>query len=347
MGEKAGLYIHIPFCASKCPYCDFYSVKYDKESARGYVERICAEFEKYKGAEFDTVYLGGGTPSALDSDMICKIISASKKSFRISENSEITIECNPSKDLSSDFREYKKAGINRVSIGMQSAVKAERLALGRTAGSDKVAKTVEDARTAGIFNISLDLMIGTPKQTAGSLFKTFDFIKQMNVPHISAYMLKIEQGTPFYKLRDKLALPGDDEVADMYLETVYELKKQGLLQYEISNFAKPGFESRHNIKYWNLTPYLGIGKTAHSFWNGRRFYYDRDFNIVDDGVGGTEEEKIMLGMRLSRGVEKTLIKKDCSAYVKAGLMTQTDSRIAFTPKGFLVSNTILADIITL
>ena len=117
------------------------------------------------------------------------------------------------------------------------------------------------------------------------------------------------------------------------------------MQYEISNFARPGFESRHNIKYWNLTEYLGIGKSAHSFWNGRRFYYDRDFNLVDDGAGGSDEERIMLGMRLARGVEKSLIKKDCSAYIRAGLLTENNSRIAFTPKGFLVSNTILADLI--
>lgn len=345
MSKKPGLYIHIPFCASKCPYCDFYSVKYDENAAREYVERLCSEFKKYTGAEFDTVYLGGGTPSVLDADMICKILSTAKKSFCIDDNSEITIECNPSKDLSSDFMEYKKAGINRVSIGMQSAVKAERLALGRTAGSDKVAKTVEDARAAGIINISLDLMLGTPRQTMSGLYQTFDFIKQMKVPHISAYMLKIEQGTLFFKLRDKLELPGENEVADMYLETVAQLEKQGLLQYEISNFARPGFESRHNIKYWDLTPYLGIGKTAHSFWNGRRFYYGRDLNIVDDGIGGADEEKIMLGLRLTRGIDKALVKKDYSAYVKAGFMKETDSRLAFTPKGFLVSNTILSDLI--
>lgn len=345
MSGKAGLYIHIPFCMSKCPYCDFYSVKYDKSAANKYVELICAEFKKYKGAEFDTVYLGGGTPSALDADMICKILYSAKKAFSIDENSEITIECNPSKDLGGDFREYKKAGINRVSIGMQSAVKEERLALGRAAGSDKVAKAVDDARSAGIFNISLDLMIGTPKQTVSSLFKTFDFIKRMNVPHISAYMLKIEQGTPFFRLRDKLNLPSDDEVADMYLKTVEALGNMGLLQYEISNFAKPGFESRHNIKYWDLTPYLGIGKTAHSFWNGRRFYYGRNFNIIDDGEGGNTEEKIMLGLRLAHGIEKKLLKKDYSAYVRNGYMKETDSRIAFTPKGFLVSNTIIADLI--
>lgn len=345
MSKKAGLYIHIPFCASKCPYCDFYSVKYDEKTAEEYVERLCAELEKYRGAAFDTVYFGGGTPSVLNSELICRILSKARKCFDIDKNSEITIECNPSKDLSADFKEYKKAGINRVSIGMQSAVKTERLALGRIAGSEQVAKTVDDARSAGIYNISLDVMLGTPKQTMEGLASTFDFIRQMGVPHISAYMLKIEQGTPFFKLQDKLELPSEDEVADMYLETVAQLEKMGLMQYEISNFARPGFESRHNVKYWNLNEYLGIGKSAHSFWNGRRFYYDKDFNIVQEGNGGGDDEKIMLGMRLASGVEKSLIKKDYSVYVKAGLLKEIGSRVAFTPNGFLVSNTILADLI--
>lgn len=343
--KKAGLYIHIPFCASKCPYCDFYSVKYERDLAAAYVKRLYAEFDRYRGAAFDTVYLGGGTPSILDADQITEILSAVNRAFVIDENSEITIECNPSKDLYDDFKVYKTAGINRVSIGMQSAVKAERLALGRTAGQEQVAKTVQDARAAGIFNISLDLMLGTPRQTADGLCQTFDFIRRMDVPHISAYMLKIEPGTPFFKLRDKLDLPDENDVADMYLETVSQLEKQGLLQYEISNFAKPGFESRHNSKYWELAPYLGIGKSAHSFWGGRRFYYDRDFRIVDDGAGGGREERILLGLRLAKGIEKTLVKKDYTPYVKAGFMKENGSRLAFTPKGFLVSNTILSELI--
>lgn len=345
MNEKAGLYIHIPFCASKCPYCDFYSVRYENSAAQEYADRLCMEFHKYRGARFDTVYLGGGTPSILDVGLIGKILSAAGSAFEIAEDSEITIECNPSKDLSEDFKEYKKAGINRVSIGMQSAVKSERLALGRIAGREEVAKAVSDARAAGIFNISLDVMLGTPKQTEESLQETLGFIGEMKVPHVSAYMLKIEENTPFFKLRDKMELPGEDETANLYLETVSALEKIGLAQYEISNFAMPGFESRHNIKYWRLVPYLGIGKSAHSFWDGRRFYYDRDFEIVDDGEGGSDEEKIMLGLRLASGIEKSLIKQDFSPYVKAGFMKENGGRVAFTPKGFLVSNTILSELI--
>lgn len=345
MDKKAGLYIHIPFCASKCPYCDFYSVKYSEDAARDYTKHLCKAFETYRGAAFDTVYFGGGTPSILDAALISRILEAANRHFVIDKNSEITVECNPSRALADKLKEYKKAGVNRVSIGMQSIVKEERLALGRTAGEKEIADAVDGARAAGIFNISLDMMIGTPRQSRAGLYRTLDFIRRVQVPHISAYILKIEPGTPFYKMRGRLELPDDEETANMYLETVAALERQGLAQYEISNFAAPGFESRHNMKYWELAPYLGIGKAAHSFWNGRRFYYDDDFKLVDDGEGGTREEQIMLGLRLTRGIEKSLIKKDISPYISAGLMLEKDGRAAFTPKGFLVSNTILAELI--
>ena len=344
MNNKSGLYIHIPFCLNKCPYCDFYSVKYDREAAEDYLSRLIAEFEKYHGAEFDTIYFGGGTPSILEPYLIGKIFEAIHKNFSIDSNSEITIECNPSKDLSDDFKQYRSFGINRISLGMQSAVKAERLALGRRASKEDVAKAIYNAKSAGITNISLDLMLGTPKQTFDGLDETFDFIREADVSHISAYMLKIEPNTPFYKLQDKLALPDEDTVSEMYFKTVKRLADLGFEQYEISNFAKKGFESRHNIKYWELVPYLGIGASAHSFWNGRRFYYDKDFNIIDDGEGGGIDEQIMLGLRLKKGVKKVLIKKDLSPYIKAGFMEEKGENVSFTPKGFLVSNTIIADI---
>lgn len=342
--SKSGLYIHIPFCLNKCPYCDFYSVKYDREAAENYVSRLTAEFEKYRGVEFDTVYFGGGTPSILEPNLIEKIFEAIHKNFSIDNNAEITIECNPSKDLSDDFKQYRSFGINRISLGMQSAVKAERLALGRRASKEDVSKAIYNAKSAGITNISLDLMLGTPKQTLDGLDETFDFIREADVTHISAYMLKIEPNTPFYKLQDKLALPDEDTVSEMYFKTIERLADLGFEQYEISNFAKRGFESRHNIKYWALAPYLGIGASAHSFWNGRRFYYDADFKIIDDGEGGGIDEQIMLGLRLKKGIKKSLIKRDLSPYIRAGFMEEKGENVSFTPKGFLVSNTIIADL---
>ena len=342
--ERSGLYFHIPFCKSKCPYCDFYSVKFDEASAQQYVQEICDEIKQYQGI-FDTVYFGGGTPSILPPELIGKILDCARTQFEISDDAEITVECNPSKDLSEDFKKYASYGVNRISVGMQSAVDSERFALGRAAGRNEVERTINYARQSGIENISLDLMLGIPKQTIESLDYSFDFIKSVGVPHVSAYMLKIEEGTKFFQMRDRLVLPDDDTVGEMYLKTVDTLASFGIKQYEISNFAVPGFESRHNTKYWTLTPYLGIGKSAHSFWGGKRFFYDREWNKIDDGTGGDKEEQIMLGLRLAKGIDKSLVDRDFAEFVKMGYVDDLGERIALTPKGMLVSNTIINYII--
>lgn len=342
--ERSGLYFHIPFCKSKCPYCDFYSVKFDEASAQQYVQEICDEIKQYQGI-FDTVYFGGGTPSILPPELIGKILDCARAQFEISDDAEITVECNPSKDLSEDFKKYASYGVNRISVGMQSTVDSERFALGRAAGRNEVERTINYARQSGIENISLDLMLGTPKQTIESLDYSFDFIKSVGVPHVSAYMLKIEEGTKFFQMRDRLVLPDDDTVGEMYLKTVETLASFGIEQYEISNFAVPGFESRHNTKYWTLTPYLGIGKSAHSFWGGKRFFYDIEWNKIDDGTGGDKEEQIMLGLRLAKGIDKSLVDRDFAEFVKMGYVADLGERIALTPKGMLVSNTIINYII--
>ena len=342
--ERSGLYFHIPFCKSKCPYCDFYSVKFDEASAQQYVQEICDEIKQYQGI-FDTVYFGGGTPSILPPELIGKILDCARAQFEISDDAEITVECNPSKDLSEDFKKYASYGVNRISVGMQSAVDSERFALGRVAGKNEVERTINYARQSGIENISLDLMLGTPKQTIESLDYSFDFIKSVGVPHVSAYMLKIEEGTKFFQMRDRLVLPDDDTVGEMYLKTVDTLASFGIKQYEISNFAVPGFESRHNTKYWTLTPYLGIGKSAHSFWGGKRFFYDIEWNKIDDGTGGDKKEQIMLGLRLAKGIDKSLVDRDFAEFVKMGYVADLGERIALTPKGMLVSNTIINYII--
>ena len=342
--ERSGLYFHIPFCKSKCPYCDFYSVKFDEASAQQYVQEICDEIKQYQGI-FDTVYFGGGTPSILPPELIGKILDCARAQFEISDDAEITVECNPSKDLSEDFKKYASYGVNRISVGMQSAVDSERFALGRAAGRNEVECTINYARQSGIENISLDLMLGTPKQTIESLDYSFDFIKSVGVPHVSAYMLKIEEGTKFFQMRDRLVLPDHDTVGEMYLKTVDTLASFGIKQYEISNFAVPGFESRHNTKYWTLTPYLGIGKSAHSFWGGKRFFYDIEWNKIDDGTGGDKEEQIMLGLRLAKGIDKSLVDRDFAEFVKMGYVADLGERIALTPKGMLVSNTIINYII--
>lgn len=340
----AGLYIHIPFCFSKCPYCDFYSTKYTPTAADAFAEKLGGQMQDYTGS-FDTVYFGGGTPSILEPQVLTGILQAVRDHFAIDPAAEITVECNPSKDLTGDMEQYAAAGINRVSIGMQSAVDRERFALGRRAGSGEVARTVAAAKAAGITNISLDVMLGTPKQTPDSLEETFAFIARMQVTHISAYLLKIEPGTPFDRLQAKLALPEEDTVCQMYLQTVERLGQLGFAQYEISNFARPGYESRHNLKYWLLEPYLGLGPSAHSLWNGRRFYFDRDWNWQDEGPGGDREEQILLGLRLNRGIPADWLTRDPAPYIAGGFMRRANGRISLTPRGMLVSNTILAELL--
>lgn len=340
----AGLYIHIPFCFSKCPYCDFYSTKYTPTAADAFAEKLGGQMQDYTGS-FDTVYFGGGTPSILEPQVLTGILQAVRDHFAIDPAAEITVECNPSKDLTRDMEQYAAAGINRVSIGMQSAVDRERFALGRRAGSGEVARTVAAAKAAGITNISLDVMLGTPKQTPDSLEETFAFIERMQVTHISAYLLKIEPGTPFDRLQAKLALPEEDTVCQMYLQTVERLGQLGFAQYEISNFARPGYESHHNLKYWLLEPYLGLGPSAHSLWNGRRFYFDRDWIWQDEGPGGDREEQILLGLRLNRGIPADWLTRDPAPYIAGGFMRRANGRISLTPRGMLVSNTILAELL--
>lgn len=340
----AGLYIHIPFCFSKCPYCDFYSTKYTPTAADAFAEKLGGQMQDYAGS-FDTVYFGGGTPSILEPRVLTGILQAVRDHFAIDPAAEITVECNPSKDLTGDMEQYAAAGINRVSIGMQSAVDRERFALGRRAGSGEVARTVAAAKAAGITNISLDVMLGTPKQTLDSLEETFAFIARMQVTHISAYLLKIEPGTPFDRLQAKLALPEEDTVCQMYLQTVERLGQLGFAQYEISNFARPGYESRHNLKYWLLEPYLGLGPSAHSLWNGRRFYFDRDWIWQDEGPGGDREEQILLGLRLNRGIPADWLTRDPAPYIAGGFMRRANGRISLIPRGMLVSNTILAELL--
>ena len=339
-----GIYLHIPYCKAKCRYCDFYSAPGARGVPQSYVDALLRELAKNTRRP-DTLYFGGGTPSILEPQVLTGILQAVRDHFAIDPAAEITVECNPSKDLTGDMEQYAAAGINRVSIGMQSAVDRERFALGRRAGSGEVARTVAAAKAAGITNISLDVMLGTPKQTPDSLEETFAFIARMQVTHISAYLLKIEPGTPFDRLQAKLALPEEDTVCQMYLQTVERLGQLGFAQYEISNFARPGYESHHNLKYWLLEPYLGLGPSAHSLWNGRRFYFDRDWIWQDEGPGGDREEQILLGLRLNRGIPADWLTRDPAPYIAGGFMRRANGRISLTPRGMLVSNTILAELL--
>ncbi len=361
-----GIYIHIPFCLSKCPYCDFYSFKGDEKQKDSYLKAVLLCLKGYadKGLKIDTLYFGGGTPSVFGGERIERIISYIRENFDLQGNAEITVECNPSSTDEDFVCQVKRSGVNRISMGMQSAVDRERKLLGRPSGREDIEKAVKLFKNEGIDNISIDLMLGVPYQTMESLDESLDFILSLGVKHISSYMLKIEKGTPFEKEEEKLSLPDEDTVADMYLHTSRRLTKEGFIHYEISNFALEGFHSRHNTRYWKCEDYIGIGPSAHSCYKGERFYYSRSFDDflsgkapLPDGEGGSEEEYIMLALRLKEGldgkkfrerygrdIDKALFLK-AEKYEKNGLLKIEGDRIYLTSEGFLLSNSIIADLL--
>lgn len=363
--KKIGLYIHIPFCKRKCPYCDFFSIKMNDEEMNRYVDKVIERFDKYCNDDIvlDTVYFGGGTPSTLGTERIAKILNVINDKFTVDKNAEITMEMNPTSKELIDFTVLKECGLNRLSIGMQSAVECEMKLLGRTHSQEDVINTVNQAKKSGIDNISLDLIIGVPTQTKESLKYSMDFCKSLGVKHISAYILKIEEGTKFYTIKDSLNMPSDDEQAEMYMYVSEYLESIGYSQYEISNYSLEGFESKHNTKYWRCEEYIGIGPSAHSFYNGERFYYNRSFEEFYndktnfDCIGGTEEEFIMLNLRLKRGLifkeyeekynkkfPEEIIKK-AKILEKAGLLTVDKEKVSLNRKGYLVSNAIICELI--
>lgn len=364
--KDIGLYIHIPFCASKCPYCDFYSLRGDEATRLKYAEAVIRELkaasERYSRTA-DTLYIGGGTPSVLGGERLCNIIEAAKENL-VSSNAEITVECNPHSLENGIFEKLKGAGVNRISLGLQSANENERKRLGRRADKAEIQRVIARIKEAGIDNISLDVMLGIPEGSIDSLKSTLDFCISQDITHISGYILKIEENTPFKKLEATLNLPDDDTVSDMYLFMCSYLKENGFSQYEISNFSKKGFESKHNLKYWNCDEYLGIGATAHSFMDGMRFYYPRSAESfisgcasIDDGNGGNFEEYAMLRLRLTEGLKQADVtekygfplpnrmRSKADEYQKLGLVVSDSEGIRLTEKGFLVSNTVISELI--
>ncbi len=367
-----GIYIHIPFCNSKCPYCDFYSYRCKEDERKRYIDALIDEITslrrvgEYAPKEFsaDTLYLGGGTPSVLKGEDLCRIIESAKERFNIKDDAEITVECNPNSDIESLIPYFKKCGVNRVSLGMQSAVDTERRALGRQSDKKRIKEVIELLKENGIDNISLDIMLGIPSQTKESLKETLDFAINCNVKHISAYILKIEDGTFFDTHRERYDFPDEEAVCDLYTQCADTLEKAGFSHYEISNFAISGYESRHNTKYWELENYLGIGAAAHSFIDGKRFYFESDTEgfikgnkVIFDGDGGDGEEYIMLKLRLKKGLNieelislygespaRKIIKK--APFLKEqGFVNFDGKNLSLTKKGFLLSNSIIAEFI--
>ncbi len=359
--SSAGLYFHVPFCLQKCPYCNFYSISVQSELLEQYTSAVCRNLAAYaeKNITIDTVYFGGGTPSLLMPEQIEQILSAVASAFHLAADTEITLEANPATVGKTALGRLRDCGVNRLSLGVQSLDKEQLKRLGRLHTAEDAIQMVEDAASAGFSNISCDLMLALPEQTTQELAQTMQRLTALPITHISAYLLKVELGTPFSVQKMAEKCPDGDTAADFYLQTVEVLEKAGFAQYEISNFARTGFESRHNCKYWHCEPYLGIGPSAHSCWNGTRFFVPPSLpDFLKNGVQPTEledanpctlAEKVMLGLRLTEGIPIDWIASSHDALVRelcrVGYLRRFDNRIAMTPRGFLVSNSILSELL--
>lgn len=371
--NSIGLYLHIPFCDGKCPYCDFYSCEGDTAIKKKYTKKLIEEIERCAGRfsrRLKSMYIGGGTPNLLGRCNLVKLINAVRSHFEFEDDIEVTVEVNPTKGNDIDFNSLIKAGVNRISVGLQSANNKELEALGRKHSAQDVRRTVQRIRNSGIENISLDLMLGISLQTQESLLRSINFCGELGVSHVSLYMLKIEPGTPYFTMKDELYLPHDDTTADLYVFACDRLKLAGYSQYEISNFAKPNRESRHNLIYWNGGEYLGIGPSAHSFMCNRRFFYPSDLNSFINGnsrtideppsqiVNGSREEYLMLKLRLTEGVTNDEYSRrfgedipvqwfDRVKTLSESGFIQTDGKSYFrlTTKGFLLSSSIIGQLI--
>ena len=372
-----GIYIHVPFCRSKCQYCDFYSLTSKKDcDFDGYLEAICAHI-KEAGPQtpnhiVDTVYFGGGTPSYLGAEGMAAILTAVRKSFDVSPNAEITFEANPDSVTDRLLRRLRSEGFNRVSLGIQCDNDDILKKLGRPHTYEEAVQAVKKIRKHRFHNLSVDLMYGLPSQRIQDWEKTLRNVLRLKPDHISCYGLKVEEGTPLYECRDFYNLADDDTQADMYLKAVEVLKEFGYRQYEISNFCKKGQVSRHNLKYWTGGEYLGFGPDASSDFGGSRFSIVRDLQAYINGIdsGGTvlrelqeisprerAGEYLMMRLRTVSGIDPVKYEKkyllpfaplenvlqDCK---ERGLAQRTfDGRWHLTPEGFLVSNTIISDLL--
>lgn len=277
---KAGLYIHIPFCIKKCAYCDFYSAIVDDSQIDLFLRALALEIDLYirhpvfSKIEFATLYLGGGTPSLLSARQIDELVNKAQRLFRFSKNFEFTIEANPETLSLPKLTDYRSIGINRLSLGIQSCSDLELQILGRIHDIAQAKKCIQWASQAGFENVNLDLIFAIPGQTLTRWYTNLEQAIQFQPKHLSIYCLTVEPGTQLYhKISSgELKKVTEETEREMYLWSINKLAETGYQQYEISNFAFPGFECKHNLNYWNGTPYLGIGPSAHSFWQGHRHW---------------------------------------------------------------------------
>lgn len=369
-----GIYVHIPFCRTKCNYCHFLSAPLQRNAAKKYVEVLIREIETFTDCpaaneEVDSVYFGGGTPSLLPVDPMDRIMQACRRRFSLSPDCEITLEGNPDALSARKASALRCIGFNRVSIGAQSFDDRELSSVGRLHKSGMIREAVSGLAGSGFKNINLDLMLGLPRQTRDSWRRNLEKIESLPVSHISVYMLDLEEECPLQKLvsAGSVQLPSEDLISDLYLETVEALDSRGFHQYEISNFARPGFSCRHNLKYWRRRPVLGFGLGSHSFDGLSRYANLSGMNEYTDAIETgkspvewretlTREkalgEALFLGLRLNEGVDWKLLRKeysgDCLAAfedrlgepAKRGWVEWRGSTLHLTPSGMLLSNEI-------
>ena len=363
MKKTLGIYIHIPFCVRKCKYCDFLSGPAGIEIQETYIEMLLKEIEQYKELlkerQTDTIFFGGGTPSILEGDAIVRIMEKLKESGNISKTAEISIEANPGTVTEEKFLLWKKSGINRISFGLQSADDEELKRLGRIHTWEAFEENYHLARKCGFENINVDLMSALPGQTVDTWKKTMERVTALDPEHISAYSLIIEEGTPFYEAYadHPELLPTEEEEREMYYETKTFLASKGYERYEISNYAKPGYECRHNLSYWERVDYLGLGLGAASLLgNIRRSnqtelseYLKGNFSGESDELTecAAMEEYFFLGLRKMKGVDWTPYQAQYEKTVKKllteGLIEQNGDYIRLTELGIDVSNYVLSE----
>lgn len=361
--NSLGIYFHVPFCLQRCPYCNFYSTAdlgLRCEFVRAAVQAV--HLAPDPGRRVETVYFGGGTPSLLGAEIVT-LLDAVAEHWSLAPDAEVTLECNPGTLQPGALKLWRTSGINRLSMGLQAGNNRDLATLGRIHTLEQGLQAVDDACNAGFDNISVDLMLATPDQTPEDALSAADLVAGLPVQHISVYLLTVEDGTPFAAPEISARCPDPDQAADIYLAVAGRLTEYGFAHYEISNFARPGFESQHNSRYWTLDDYLGIGPGAASFHGGRRFHFTPDLgafledpdpwsSVIDDGPGGDWEEYLMLSLRMASGLNLGLaaeqygqdpdaLLKMAEPMVNRGLVEADSRHIRLTAQGFLVSNSVI------
>jgi oxygen-independent coproporphyrinogen-3 oxidase len=362
-----GVYISYPFCAQKCTYCNFASGVFPDKLAYGYVQALTQEIASQDWPwQPETVYIGGGTPSRLDPAQLDRILSAiPARPWR-----EATIEVAPGGVTGELATAWKRSGLNRVSLGVQSFVQRELATTGRKHTAEIVAAEITTLRDAGLTNINIDLIAGLPGQTMASWRESLAWIEKLDPPHVSVYMLEVDEDS---RLGNEILLngkrygapetPSDELTAELYETAVAELARLGIHRYEISNFARPGFESLHNLKYWRLEPYLGFGADAHSFVGSQRFanvesaneYVERMCQGQSPRIHATAanqaEEHFFVGLRLMDGIlpaeaEWSRFQAPIQRFLSEGLLARDGQKLRLTDRGVLLSNEVFAEFIT-